>query len=72
MQAEFPAGTVKENWNVFKSIMYKVSKEKIGVQVRKRKDWFNWKTTELEELINNRNLNRNNELRKNIKSAKAR
>ena len=32
---KIPAGTVKEKLNAFKSIVYKVSKEEIGFEVRK-------------------------------------
>ena len=70
-QAKIPAGIEEEKWNAFKSIVYKVFKEKFGTDVRKHEDWFD-KNVELEELINNRNLTRNNMLSNNTKSAKAR
>ena len=38
--AKFPAGTVEEKWNAFKSILYKVSKEKLITAVMKHQDWF--------------------------------
>ena len=47
-QAEIPTGTVEEKWNAFKSIMYQVSKEKLGTAVGSMKDGsteavWNWK-----------------------------
>ena len=70
MQTEIPAGTVDERWNAFKSTVYKASKEKFGTAVRKHEDWFDWNSEELEELINHRNLARNNMLSNNTKSTK--
>ena len=32
---EISAGTVEEKWNTFKSIVYKISKEKLSAAVRK-------------------------------------
>ena len=64
--------TVEEKWNTFKSIMYKISKEKLSTAVRKHKDWFDRNSMGLKELVNKKNLARNNMLSKNIKSAKAR
>ena len=63
---------VEEEWNHFKSIKSKVSKEKFGTTVRNHEDWFGRNSIELEELIKNRNLARNNILSKNPKSLKAR
>ena len=60
--AEIPAGIVKEKWNTIKSIVYKISKEKLSTAVRKHENWFDTNSMELEELINNRNLVRNNML----------
>ena len=61
---EIPAGTIKEKWNAFKLIMYKVSNEKLCTVVRKHEDCFNRNSLEREELINNRNLARFNMLSK--------
>ena len=51
--AEFPACTVEEKGNTFKSIVYKVSKEKLGSAERKHKDGFDGNSMEHEEFINN-------------------
>ena len=48
---------VEEKWNAFKSIVYKVSKEKLGTLLRKQEDWFG-----------NVNLTRNCMFSKNTKS----
>ena len=72
MLAEIPSGTVEEKWNAFKSIMSKVFKEKLVTAVRKPWERLNGNGMEQEELINNRNLARNNMLRKNTKSTKVR
>ena len=48
-----------------------VSKKKLGTAVRKHKDWFDENSMELEELIDNRTLTKNNMLSKNSKSTKA-
>ena len=58
--AEISVGTVEERCNAFKLIVYKVSKEKLGTALRKHEDWFDGNSMELEELINNMNLARNN------------
>ena len=69
---EISAGTAEDKWNIFKSIVYKVLKEKLDTAIRKHKDWFDGNSMELEELINNRNLARNNLLIMSFMSAKAR
>ena len=68
--AEILSDTVEEKWNTFKSIMYKVFKEKLGNVVRKHEDWCDGKVMALEELIHNENQATNNMIRKNTKSAK--
>ena len=45
--AEIPVCTAEEKWNAFKSIVYKVSKEKLSIAVRKHKDWFDGNSLEL-------------------------
>ena len=70
--AEISASTVEEKWNAFKSILFKVSTEKFGTAVRKHEVWFDGNSVKLEELINNRNLARNNTLSKNAMFVKAR
>ena len=35
--SELPTGSVEENWNAFKSIVYKISKEELATAVRKHK-----------------------------------
>ena len=70
--AEISPGTLEEKWNAYKSIMYKVSKEKLSIEVRKLEDRFNGNSMELEEFINNRNLAKNNMFSKNTKSTKNR
>ena len=37
---DFLVSTVEEKWNAFKSIMYKVSKEKFNTAVKKHEYWF--------------------------------
>ena len=37
-QAKIPTRTVEDKWNAFKSIEYKVSKQKLGTAVSKHKD----------------------------------
>ena len=71
-QAGIHAGTVEEKLNTFKSIEDKLSNENLGMTDRKYEDGFDGNSMEMEELINNRNLPRNNMLSKNTKSAKAR
>ena len=63
---EIPGVTVEEKWDTFKSIVYKVSKEKLGSAIRKHENWFDRNSLELEELINNRIRARNNMLSKNV------
>ena len=46
-KADIPIGTVEEMWNALKSIVYKVSREKLGTVVRKHEDWFNRNTKKL-------------------------
>ena len=55
-RAEIPTGTVEEKWNAFKSIDYKVFKEKRDTALRKHEDWFDGNSIELKELINNRKI----------------
>ena len=69
--AEIPVGTVEEKWNAFKSIVYKVSKDKLDTAVKKNRDWSDRKSMKLKDLINNRNQARINKLNENTKSAKA-
>ena len=52
--------------------MYQVSKEKLSTAIRRYKDRLNGNSMELEELINKKNLTRNNKFSKNTKSAKTR
>ena len=59
---KIPAGAAEEKCNAFKSIVCKVSKEKLGTAVRKHKEWFDENCMELEKLIKNNNLARNNML----------
>ena len=71
-RAEIPAFTIEENLNAFKSIVYTVSEEKLSIAERKHKDYFDGNSMELENLINNSKLARNNMVTKSGKSTEAR
>ena len=63
---EISGGTVEEKWIAFQSLVYKICEEKLGTAVRKHEDWFDGNSMEREELINYRNLARNNMHSKNL------
>ena len=65
-------GPVEDKWNSFKSIVYEVSREKLGTIKRKHEDWFAENSTELGDLIDNRNLARSNMLGRITRISRAR
>ena len=63
-------GTVEDTWKNFKTTVYETSKEKLGNVGRKHEDWFDEYSSELQDLLNERNLARSAVLNRSTRKTK--